>query len=81
MHHYEDVAAMLTARRGQNDGKSGRSLADPYPSTPSGYLRVDVGKSCVLLLTREEYVNGVKRGKAYRRAVARQMRTRKEITR
>lgn len=67
MNHYEDVAAILTARHSQEGGKPGRSLTDPYPTQyPSGYLRVEVGKGCVLLLTKAEYIQGLRRGKTWR---------------
>lgn len=45
-----------------------------FPETPSGLVPVDIGKGCCLLLTREEFAAGVKRGKTWRRQVAREKR-------
>lgn len=53
-------------------------LLQPH-EPPAGMVTVPAGKGCVLLLTREEYVNGVKRGKRWRREVARTQRGRYPI--
>lgn len=56
---------------GPNAVKNGRSSPDPYRDTPFDYVSVPVGKGCVLILTASEYRTGLKRGKTWRRQVAR----------
>jgi hypothetical protein len=52
--------------------------ARPAPSeagaVPPGLVCVPVGKGCILLLSEEEYVRAIKRGKAWRRCEALQRR-------
>lgn len=75
MHHYGEYLYRLTD--GQNPGKTRRLSTDPYAGIPSGYLRVEVGKGRVLVLTTEEYTRGLKRGKVWRRRQARMQRERR----
>jgi len=42
--------------------------------TPAGLVPVPVGKGCVLILTRTEYLRGLRRGKWWRRQEARKRR-------
>lgn len=58
-------------------GKFPRSIPNPYRATPQGYVAVDAGKGCVLLLTAQEYTQALKRGKVWRRRQARPLRTRR----
>lgn len=37
---------------------------------PPGFVTVEIGKGCVLLLTFREYRDGLRRGKFYRRRLA-----------
>jgi hypothetical protein len=50
------------------------ALARPAPSEagamPRGLVSVPVGKGCILLLSEEEYVRAIRRGKAWRRRQA-----------
>lgn len=61
-------------------GKFPRSTPAPYRDIPSdGYVKVDAGKGCVLLLTAQEYTQALKRGKTWRRRQARAQRTRERL--
>jgi hypothetical protein len=39
------------------------------------YINLPAGKNCILRLTHEEYLRGLRRGKAYRRRQAFEQRT------
>jgi len=39
-------------------------------TVPAGLVCVPLGKGCLLLLSKEEYVRAIKRGKAWRRREA-----------
>lgn len=62
---------------GQQAGEIERSTPDPLitgDTPPDGYVQVNAGKDCCLLLTKQEYMTGLKRGKTWRRRVARARR-------
>ena len=52
-----------------------KSLKPPEPEL----IRVDLAKSCCLLLTHEEYKRGISRGKTERRRLANEARLAKII--
>lgn len=51
------------------------------PKTSNGLTKVNLSKGCYLLLTHEEYANGIRRGKIERRRVALKKRIDKEQSR
>ena len=48
--------------------------------TPKGMISVPLGKGCILLLTEQEYVNALKRGKIHRRREAEDRREAKAVS-
>lgn len=62
-----------TCARAREESHNGPAETSALPP-PTGLIAIPVGKGCVLLLTRDEYTRGLRRGKWWRRRVAREQR-------